>query len=60
MNLRNDNISVEEMFLQKIKKLKIIISLYKQDIYQAIVDLNFIYENYKNLSKKKIKKWLNI
>jgi hypothetical protein len=29
MNLKNDNISVKEMFLQKIEKLKIIISLYK-------------------------------
>ena len=55
MNLRNDNISVEEMFLQKIKKLKIIISLYKQDIYQAIVDLNFIYDNYKKFIEEKNK-----
>jgi len=42
LNLKNDNISVSEMFYQKIEKLKIIITLYKQDIYQAIVDLNFI------------------
>ena len=55
LNLRNDNISVEEMFLQKIKKLKIIISLYKQDIYQAIVDLNFIYDNYKKFIEEKNK-----
>ena len=32
MNLKNDNIGVKEMFLQKIEKLKIIVSLYKQDI----------------------------
>ena len=55
MNLRNDNISVGEMFLQKIKKLKIIISLYKQDINQAIVDLNFIYDNYKKFIEEKNK-----
>jgi hypothetical protein len=55
MNLKNDNISVKEMFLQKIEKLKIIISLYKQDMYQAIVDLNFIYDNYKKLIEEKNK-----
>ena len=55
MNLRNDNISVGEMFLQKIKKLKIIISLYKQDINQAIVDLNFIYDNYKKFIEERNK-----
>ena len=55
MNLRNDNISVEEMFLQKIKKLKIIITLYQQDINQAIVDLNFIYDNYKKFIEEKNK-----
>jgi uncharacterized membrane protein SpoIIM required for sporulation len=43
------------MFLQKIEKLKIIISLYKQDIYQAIVDLNFIYDNYKKFVEEKNK-----
>ena len=53
--LKNDNISVSEMFLQKIQKLKIIISLYKQDIYQAIVDLNFIYDNYKKFVEEKNK-----
>ena len=55
MNLKNDEISVREMFLQKIEKLKIIISLYKQDIYQAIVDLNFIYDNYKKFIEEKNK-----
>ena len=55
LNLKNDNISVSEMFLQKIQKLKIIISLYKQDIYQAIVDLNFIYDNYKKFVEEKNK-----
>ena len=55
MNLKNDNISVKELFLQKIEKLKIIISLYKQDMYQAIVDLNFIYDNYKKLIEEKNK-----
>ena len=53
LNLKNDNISVSEMFYQKIEKLKIIITLYKQDIYQAIVDLNFIYDNYKKLVEEK-------
>jgi len=53
LNLKNDNISVSEMFYQKIEKLKIIISLYKQDIYQAIVDLNFIYDNYKKFIEEK-------
>ena len=43
------------MFLQKILKLKIIISLYKQDLYQAIVDLNFIYDNYKKFVEEKNK-----
>ena len=38
-----------------IEKLKIIISLYKQDIYQAIVDLNFIYDNYKKFIEEKNK-----
>jgi hypothetical protein len=55
MNLKNDNISVKEMFLQKIEKLKIIISLYKQDMYQAIVDLNFIYDSYKKFIEEKNK-----
>ena len=55
MDLKNDEISVREMFLQKIEKLKIIISLYKQDIYQAIVDLNFIYDNYKKFIEEKNK-----
>ena len=61
MNLKNDNIGVKDMFLQKIEKLKIIISLYKQDIYQAIVDLNFIYDNYKKFieeKKKEMEKYL--
>jgi hypothetical protein len=55
MDLKNDDISAREMFLQKIDKLKIIISLYKQDIYQAIVDLNFIYDNYKKFVEEKNK-----
>ena len=55
MDMKNDDISVREMFLQKIEKLKIIISLYKQDIYQAIVDLNFIYDNYKKFVEEKNK-----
>ena len=55
MNLKNDNISVKDFYLQKIEKLKIIISLYKQDIYQAIVDLNFIYDNYKKFTEEKNK-----
>ena len=55
MNLKNDNISVREMFLQKISKLKVIISLYKQNIYQAIIDLNFIYDNYKKFIEEKNK-----
>ena len=55
MNLKNENISVREMFLEKIEKLLIIISLYKQDIYQAIVDLNFIYDNYKKFIDQKNK-----
>ena len=55
LDLKNDDISVREMFLQKIEKLKIIISLYKQDIYQAIVDLNFIYDNYKKFVEEKNK-----
>ena len=55
MELKNDEISVRDMFLQKIEKLKIIISLYKQDIYQAIVDLNFIYDNYKKFTEEKNK-----
>ena len=55
MNLKNDNISVKEMFLQKITKLQIMISLYKQNIYQAIVDLNFIYDNYKKFIEEKNK-----
>ena len=55
MDLKNDDISVRDMFLQKIEKLKIIISLYKQDIYQAIVDLNFIYDNYKKFVEEKNK-----
>ena len=58
MQLKNDEISVREMFLQKIEKLKIIISLYKQDIYQAIVDLNFIYDNYKKFIQEKNKEML--
>ena len=53
MNLKNDNIGVKEMFLKKNEKLKIIVSLYKQDIYQAIVDLNFIYDNYKKFIEEK-------
>ena len=55
MDIKNEEISVREMFLQKIEKLKTIISLYKQDIYQAIVDLNFIYDNYKKLVEEKNK-----
>ena len=55
MNLKNDNISVKDFYLQKIEKLKIIISLYKQDMYQAIVDLNFIYDNYKKFMEEKNK-----
>ena len=55
LNLKNDNISVRELFIKKIEKLKIIISLYKQDIYQAIVDLNFIYDNYKKFVEEKNK-----
>ena len=55
LDLKNDDISVREMFLQKIEKLKIIITLYKQDIYQAIVDLNFIYDNYKKFIEEKNK-----
>ena len=55
LNLKNEEITVREMFLQKIDKLKIIISLYKQDIYQAIVDLNFIYDNYKKFIEEKNK-----
>ena len=55
LNLKNDNISVNEMLLQKIKKLKIIVSLYKQDLYQSIVDLNFIYDNYKKFVEEKNK-----
>ena len=55
LDLKNDDISIREMFLQKIEKLKIIISLYKQDIYQAIVDLNFIYDNYKKFIEEKNK-----
>ena len=55
LNLKNDNISVNEMFLQKIKKLKLIVSLYKQDLYQSIVDLNFIYDNYKKFVEEKNK-----
>ena len=55
MNLKNDNISVREMFLQKIEKIKIIVSLYKQNIYQAIVDVNFIYDNYKKFIEEKNK-----
>ena len=55
MDLKNNDISIREMFLQKIEKLKIIISLYKQDIYQAIVDLNFIYDNYKKFVEEKNK-----
>ena len=55
MDLKSEKISVREMFLQKIEKLKIIITLYKQDIYQAIVDLNFIYDNYKKFVEEKNK-----
>jgi len=55
LNLKNDNISVSEMFFQKIQKLKIILSLYKQDLYQSIVDLNFIYDNYKKFVEEKNK-----
>ena len=61
MNLKNDNISVREIFLQKIEKIKIIVSLYKQDIYQAIVDLYFIYDNYKKfieIKNKEMAKYL--
>ena len=42
MNLKNNNISVRDMIAQKIIKLKTIILLYNQDLYPAIVDLNFI------------------
>jgi len=55
LNLNNDNISIKELFSQKIQKLKTIISLYKQDRYQAIVDLNFIYDNYKKFVEEKNK-----
>ena len=55
MNIKNESISINEMFLQKIEKLKTIVSLYKQDIYQAIVDLNFIYDNYKKFIEQKNK-----
>ena len=57
LNLNNDNISVKELFMQKIQKLKIIISLYKQNTYQAIVDLNFIYDNYKKFVEEKNKEF---
>ena len=55
MNLKNNNISVRDMFVQKILKLKTIILLYKQDLYPAIVDLNFIYDNYKKFIEEKNK-----
>ena len=55
MNLKNENISVKEMYLEKIEKLKIIVSLYKQDMYQAIIDLNFIYDNYQKFIEEKNK-----
>ena len=55
LNLKNEEISVRDLLLQKVEKLKIIISLYKQDIYQAIVDLNFIYDNYKKFVEEKNK-----
>ena len=55
LNLKNNNISARDMFVQKILKLKIIIQLYKQDLYPAIVDLNFIYDNYKKFIEEKNK-----
>ena len=55
LDLKNDQVSVRELFIQKIEKLKTIITLYKQDIYQAIVDLNFIYDNYKKFIEEKNK-----
>ena len=55
MNLKNNNISVKDMIVQKIIKLKIIIILYKQDLYPAIVDLNVIYNNYKKFIEEKNK-----
>ena len=55
MNLKNENISIKELFIQKIKKLEIMISLYKQDLNQSIVDLNFIYDNYNKFIEEKNK-----
>ena len=55
MNLKNNNISVKDMIVQKIIKLKTIIILYKQDLYPAIVDLNVIYNNYKKFIEEKNK-----
>jgi hypothetical protein len=55
MNLKNNNISVRDMFVQKIIKLKTLILLYKQDLHPAIVDLNFIYDNYKKFIEEKNK-----
>ena len=55
MNLKNNDISVRDMFLQKIEKLKIIIQLYKHDLYPAILDLNLIYGNYKKFIEEKNK-----
>ena len=55
LNLKNNNISVKDMFVQKILKLKILILLFKQDLYPAIVDLNLIYDNYKKFIEEKNK-----
>ena len=55
MNLKNNDISVRDMFLQKIEKLKIIIQLYKHDLYPTILDLNLIYGNYKKFIEEKNK-----
>ena len=55
MNLKNDEISIKELFIQKIQKLKIIISLYKQDLKESIQDLNSIYNNYHRFIEEKNK-----
>ena len=55
LSIKYDDLSVRELLKQKIDKLKIIISLYKQDLYQAIVDINFIYDNYRKFIEKKNK-----
>ena len=40
LNLKNDEISVREMMLSKVEKLKIIIILYKQDLLQKKKEMN--------------------